>query len=189
MIAQSPTVLFCSCYYCVCCCIWFAGLKDGHAAAMGCCQFCDDSAAVTRSWFAISKVWCLQSELVASADVAAAWQTYPESAPFHNLSVHVPRTARAEARSQVTIALVQRLGGHLSSARGCDVCVLCKSGSALTGTASNVKRKRRGAVGSSKAADVGPKPRCKAGAVFVTDAWVAEAVQKASRPEYDGFTV
>lgn len=131
---------------------------------------------------------CVQSDLVTAADVAAAWQMYPETAPFHKLSIHVPRTAANETRAQVTTALVQRLGGHLCSARGCDVCVLCRTGVAMSST--KRRRKPQGALSSSAAEGaLDSKPRCKAGTVFVTDAWVAEAVQKASRPDFDAFVV
>ena len=125
----------------------------------------------------------MQTPLVDSAAVAAAWHTFPESAPFHGLSVHVVSSPPSAAQRAVVIsALAERLGATLCVARACDVCVVCTSTSTAAGP---VRKKQRTGVNTASATV--QKPRCKAGAVVVKDAWVVEAVQSASRLDYDGF--
>jgi hypothetical protein len=117
----------------------------------------------------------MQTPLAEAAALATAWQLYPESAPFHGLSIHVATCSgmAGAPRVKVISALVLHLGGLVSAAQACDVCVLCNK---LAGKGSNSAQKAGRATAD--------QPRCKRGAIFVADSWVVEAVQAASRPEY-----
>lgn len=122
----------------------------------------------------------MQSSLADTAALALAWQIHPETAPFEGLALHiVPAPAPCDPfRHRVVCELAVRLGAVLTPSRGCAVCVLCRY-------VAEAAPARRGK--STEAEAVAPRPRCKAGAVFVTDAWVVEAVRSASRPAFEGF--
>ena len=107
--------------------------------------------------------WLVQGPLTEAAAFATAWRVLPETAPLHGVSVYVA-AASGSPRGKVVTALVSRLGGALTAASKCDVCVLC-------------------AQGVGKRQQAASKPRCKADAVFVADTWVIEAVTAASRPD------
>jgi hypothetical protein len=133
----------------------------------------------------------VQTPLVESAALSAAWKAFPESAPFHGLAVHVAAPQPAAAQRAVVIsALVTRLGGALCAARACNVCVVCSA--AALGAAVPKQKRGKGAGGAAQARKDGAAlkpPRCKAGAKVLRDAWVVEAVQSASRPDVDAYVL